>query len=137
MNLNRLKQELADFALVAFKQDELFFSSKQRGIAPLVSLCEKNTDRSELYVADKVIGKAAALLCVQCNAKMLYAKVISEAALSVLDKYKIDAAYDTLVPFIKNKEGDNKCPMEKLASGVDEPIKMLRRAKNFLETLKL
>lgn len=136
MNLNRLKQELKDFALVAFMQGELFFSSKQRGIAPLVALCEKNMNNEELYLADKVIGKAAALLCVQCNAKMLYAKVISQAALRVLEKHSIDVSYDTLVPYIKNREGNGRCPMELLSGGVDKPGEMLLRAQNFLKTTK-
>lgn len=137
MNHKRLKQELADFALVAYRREELFFSSKQRGIAPLVALCEKNIDMDELCAADKVIGKAAALLCVQCNVKTLYAKVISEAALSVLEKNNIDVSYETKVPYIKNREGDGKCPMELLAKGVDKPSVMLKRAQNFLEKLNI
>ena len=137
MNLNLLEQELKDFALVAYRRDERLFSSKQRGIAPLVALCEKNIDHDELYLADKVIGKAAALLCVHCNAKMLYAKVISQAGLSVLQDHGIEAKYDKLVPFIKNRERDGKCPMELLSDGVDKPSDMLKRAQNFLETMKL
>ena len=132
MNHNRLKQELKDFALVAFKQDEFYYSSKQRGIAPLVALCEKSVRKDDLYLADKVIGKAAALLCVHCGVKVLYAKVISEAALAVLQQYDIDTEYDKLVPYIRNREGDGKCPMEKLAHGISDPGEMLLRAQNFL-----
>jgi hypothetical protein len=135
LNHKRLKQELKDFALVAFKQDEFYYSSKQRGIAPLVALCEMKMSKDELYLADKVIGKAAALLCVKCGVTVLYAKVVSGAALDVLQQYDIDVAYDTLVPYIRNRERNGKCPMEKLAHGVTEPEQMLVRAQGFLKSM--
>ena len=135
MNHNQLKQELKDFALVAFKNDKLYYSSGQRGIAPLVALCEKNVQKDDLHIADKVIGKAAALLCAHCGVKVLFAKVISKAALEVLQQYNIDTEYDKLVPYIRNREGNGKCPMEKLAHCVSDPGEMLLRAQNFLKSL--
>ncbi|MBT3318758.1 MAG: DUF1893 domain-containing protein [Clostridia bacterium] len=135
MNRNQLKRELRDYALVVFKNDDLFFFSTQRGIAPLVELCDMNNGGNELFLADKVIGKAAALLCAHCGVKVLYANVISEAALAVLQQYGIDAEYEIKVPFIKNREGNDKCPMEKLAHDVSDPGEMLLRAQNFLKSL--
>ena len=137
MNHNQLKLELKDYACISFRNDELYFSSNQRGIAPLVALCEKNANKDELHVADKVIGKAAALLCVRCSVKVLYAKVVSEAALAVLTAHDIDVSYGRVVPFIKNREGDGKCPMEKLATGTSDPSEMLLRAVAFLKSMSI
>lgn len=135
MNHRRLKLELKDYACIAFKNDEEFFSSKQRGIAPLVKLCNANPSHDELHAADKVIGKAAALLCALSGIKVLYAKVVSQAALDVLATYDIDVRYDIKVPYIKNRAGDGKCPMEKLASGTEDPSEMLLRAQDFLKSM--
>jgi hypothetical protein len=137
LNHKQLKHALKGYSLVAFKQDEFFFSSLQRGITPLVALCEKNAARDELSLADKVIGKAAALLCVRCGVKTLYAKVLSEEALAVLEASDINTEYEELVPYIENRSGDGKCPMESLAQGVQSPEQMLARVQQFLKELNI
>lgn len=136
MNHDQLKRSLGEYACIAYNSQGLVFTSKLRGVAPLAELCELNTENEELYVADKVVGKAAALLCAYCNVKMLYAAVISEAALEVLASYAIDVSYTALVPYIKNRSGDGKCPMEQLSSDTDSPEEMYRRVKEFLENLQ-
>ena len=133
MNHEQLKLMLGDYACIAYTDHGLVFTSKERGIAPLVELCELNKAKQELFAADKVIGKAAALLCIYCNIKMLYARVISKPALEVLEDNGIDTNYDKLVPYIKNRTGNGKCPMEKLAKGVDDPEMMFKKAKEFVD----
>lgn len=136
MNHEQLKTMLGDYACIAYTDHGLVFTSKERGIAPLVELCELNTVKEGLFIADKVIGKAAALLCVYCNIKMLYARVASKAAIEVLEDNGVDTNYDKLVPYIKNRTGKGKCPMEKLAKDVDSPEEMFNKAKDFLEKNK-
>lgn len=139
MSLNhiQLKQELqrGGYTCVAYDQNGLYFSSFDRGVAPLAQLCDKNDTQAKLYLADKITGKAAALLTVQCGTKMLYTGVITPDALSVLDSYAIDVRYEQIVPYIKNRTGDGKCPMEKLAQGVTSPQAMLSKVLEFLEAV--
>ena len=105
MTLELLKASLNDYACIAYSDEGLVYTSRQRGIGPLVELCEMNTALDELYVADKVIGKAAALLCVKCSVKMLYAKVASEAAVKILKEHGIETSYDELAEYIKGQDG--------------------------------
>ena len=55
---------------------------------------------SRASVADKVVGKAAALLCVYSDIVATYAVTASESGLEVLRKNGIPYEFDTQVPVI-------------------------------------
>jgi hypothetical protein len=74
-------------------------------------------------VADKVIGKAAAMICEHAGIKELSTKLISEKAVNVLKNTSIIFEYEKLVPYIKNRDQTGMCPIEKLsleATNIDE-----------------
>lgn len=133
-NHGQLKEALerGGYTCIAFNDNGLHYSSHQRGIVPLFELCEKNTAGVPLFVADKVIGKAAALLCVYCRVAVLYADVISESALQVLTEHGIDVQYGKAVEYIKNRDGTGKCPMEALSKGVTNADEMFARILAFV-----
>ena len=138
MNHKKLKSKLNNggYTCIAYGQKGLFYSSYLRGIAPLVLLCEKSSVPKKLFIGDKVIGKAAALLCIKCGAAVLYADVISKDAISILSEHKVSLAYRERVDYIKNRSGDGKCPMEGLAYGVSSPDIMYKKAKAFIEGIR-
>lgn len=61
---------------------ETVHTSNHRGVRPLLELLE--TDVTGFCAADKVVGKATALLYRLLNVKAVHAQVISQAALQVL-----------------------------------------------------
>ena len=63
-------------------------------------------------IADKVIGKLAVSLLAVSGVKEIYADVLSEYAIPVLEQNNIKFEYKTKVPFIINKEHTGMCPME-------------------------
>ena len=71
--------------------------------------------------ADKVIGKAAALLFVYGGIRQVYAGVISTPALEVFQQYGVVCEYGTLVDRIQNRKGDGLCPMETRAMTLTLP----------------
>ena len=72
-------------------------------------------------VADKVIGKAAALLMALGEIKEVYTLIISEPALQVFENHKIKYFYDKKVDRIVNRTGDGLCPMESLCLDIYDP----------------
>ena len=72
-------------------------------------------------VADKVIGKAAALLMAFGEIKEVHTLIISEPALQVFENHKIKYFYDKKVDRIVNRTGDGLCPMETLCLDVENP----------------
>ncbi len=71
----------------------------------------KNALRGAI-IADKVIGKLAGSLLAVAGVKEIYADILSEYAIPVLEKYNIKYEYKTLVPYIINNDHTGMCPME-------------------------
>ena len=89
------------------------FTSVKRGIAPILELIDTDINMlEEAVVADKVIGKAAALLLAYGKIQSVYADIISEHAILILEQYHIAYTYQTKVPYIINRTNTGMCPME-------------------------
>jgi len=96
--------------------------SGEHGIRPPLLWLRENPDILRgAEVADKVIGKAAALLFAHGGARSVWAARMSEAARDFLRAAGIAFAYDELVPAILNRDGTGLCPMEQRAMEMDEP----------------
>lgn len=94
----------------------------QRGIAPLTqTLLEQPRKMKNAVIADRIIGKAAALLAVYGGAAAVYGAVMSGAGLAVLREHGIEAEYGTLTGEIRNRANTDICPMEKTVLGIDSP----------------
>ena len=96
-------------------------TSEFKGIRRLLALVNEKTELSEGFVADRIVGKAAALLMVLQGAKNVYADTLSEPAYAVFEKYGVNFSFRKLVPVILNRSGDDICPMEKTVLDIDDP----------------
>ena len=85
----------------------------QRGIKDLYDILRNNRQLLDgATIADKVIGKGAAALMIAGGVTMVYADVISEAAMELFKQYSIKVEYDKRVANIINRRGDGICPVE-------------------------
>lgn len=123
-NINDLKEILLkeNHTIVIYKDDASVIVSDDRGVAPLMKLLQDNKSQLQnSMVADKVIGKAAALLMAYAGIKEVYTPVVSLLALEVFENHNIKISYDKAVERIVNRKGDGLCPMETLCLEVDNP----------------
>ena len=98
------------------------YTSKLSGVFPLLDIIKNAPEvLSGACVADKIVGKAAAVLLVYAGVKEVYAKTVSSYAILVLKKAGINLVYEKKVPFIKNRAGTDICPMEKLVLDIEDP----------------
>lgn len=116
-------------------KDNVLYTSATRGVRPLLDWTAAGTDLHGFSAADKVVGKAAALLFVRAGIVRLYAHVLSEPALAVLQAHGIPVEYGTLVPGIINRSGDGPCPMEAAVSGTEDPEEAIRLIRQKLAEL--
>lgn len=105
-----------EYSIVVVKENEIVYKSESKGLQSLISLykTKKNT-LEDSSIADKVIGRAAALILVDANIKEVYADLISQNAIDILDKSDIPYEYKTQVKEIKNRDNTGMCPMEELS----------------------
>ena len=107
----------------------------RRGIAPMLGFISSAVDLNGYSVADRVVGKAAALMFVKCGIVAVYAKTLSESGKKVLDKHNIPVECDTLTDKIINRDGTDICPMEKTVWDCDDPETAYVLLKNKLAAM--
>ena len=102
----------------------------------VIDLFELLTNEPQLLegacVADRVIGRGAALLMVKGGVREVFAYVMSEPALEVLRRAGIPTTYASLQPNIINRTGTDICPIEKLTAATTDPEEAYRLIGNFL-----
>lgn len=90
-----------------------------RGIVPLLKVVDEYSN-VKAVVADLIIGKAAALLCVKAGITAVYGKVMSKDAITIFKTYNIEYCYETLTDKIINRQGNDICPMEKTVLNIND-----------------
>lgn len=110
---------------------------RNRGVADLYRMITDNPKFiNGATVADKVIGRGAALLLVKGNATEIYAEVISYGALDILQKAGIRVSYGKKTAHIINRTGTGPCPVEQLTAATDSPDEAYRLIRTFIRSLK-
>ncbi len=125
-----------DKAIVIVKDGKVIFTSEGRGIKPIyTALNEFKEELEGSSVADKVIGKAAAMICKHAGIKELSTKLISKEAVNVLKNTSIVYEYDKLVPYIKNRDQSGMCPVETLSIETNNIDDLLLKISIFIERI--
>ncbi|MEM2987799.1 MAG: DUF1893 domain-containing protein, partial [Candidatus Bathyarchaeia archaeon] len=123
--------------IVVVKDFKLLFESKGHGISNLLETLDTLGDSIRgASIADKIVGKAAALLCISAKVKAVYAPIMSMEAKRVLEKYGVYAEWDMLVEKILDSSGKDICPFERAAMEINDPKEAYRKFKTLLEALK-
>lgn len=117
-----------DHSVVLVRGDDVLVSD-DRGVAPLVGWVDSGDDLSGFSAADRVVGRAAALLYVLLGVEAVHGDVMARGAMDVLSAHGITASHGTLAEQIVNRAGTGPCPMEAATAGIDEPSEALRAIK--------
>ena len=131
MDYDRLKQELHERQCSLVVQDSTgrVTHYNKKGVRDLDELLNKHPETLRgAYVADKVVGKAAAGLMVVGGVAGLYTDVMSNQALPLLTEAGVECHYAQRVDHIVIADGDDRCPLEKIvgpASSASEVVNLL------------
>lgn len=117
-------------------KDDIIYTSDLKGIAPMVNFIEQNTDLKGFSAADKIVGKAVAMLFISAGVTSVYADVMSKAAVSIFSDYCVDYSYNILTENIINRTGNGLCPMEQAVSNISDISQALSVIKNAIEKLR-
>lgn len=122
------------YTLAVIRENQVVFHSQERGIKPLYTLYQEQPELLKgALVADKVTGKAAAVLSVLCGVKEVYSDLISEHALEVLQQGGVKASYLQKTPYIINRTKTGMCPMETLVLSAESPEEAAERLQEFFK----
>ena len=132
---NRLHEE--DLTLTVVKDIEILFETNSHRISGFLCAIEQlGTKLKGASIADRVAGKAIALLCVYAGIREVYAEVLSRKAKAVFDENGIPCKWKELVDNILNLNRRGICPFEKAAADISDPEKAYATFKALLQSFK-
>ena len=105
--------------------NDQIYTSRLRGVTPLLSWLDEGLDLQGFSAADKVVGKAAAFLYVMLGVKEVYAQVMSTPAKAVLEAHHIPNGCEAEVAAIRNRTNTGFCPMETTVWEITDPLEAL------------
>lgn len=134
--IERLKELITSgHSLALCQENGVLTAYDGRGVSDLLCLVTEYPEMlSGSLAADKVVGKGAAALLALGGVREVYATLMSQPALAMLEKYGIIASYGTLAPHILNRRGDGFCPVETLCAPCQTAEECLPKIKQFIES---
>ena len=112
------------------------YTSRERGVRPLISLLETRRSFAGATAADKTVGAGAAHLYVLLGIDALWANVISENAEKILKGNGIEVLYGERVPYIINRQGNGICPIERAVADAGDSNEAYKLILDALRKLK-
>lgn len=121
----------SNLTLVVAKNGKLLYKSRSHGVTDLLIMIDALGSRAEgASLADSIIGRAAAMLCIYSKIVGVYGTTLSEGAVTILKAAGVRHEYGTLVPKILNRKKNDICPFDRAVSGIEDPRVALERLRS-------
>lgn len=128
--------EEEDIVIAVVKDGKLIYKSNEKGIKPIYTLATEMMEvMNNASIADKVIGKGAAILCNYMGVKDVYGQLMSTNAIDFLEGAGIIYSYDKSCCHIENRDRSDLCPIEKLSMDIEDGDLLIERIEKFLQSL--
>ena len=120
--LEQAKKALqGEIPFAAVLADGRLITSEKKGIAPMMALLKEDADILKgACVADRVIGRAAALLMEKAGVAAAFGGIVSSHALKAFGKSNISFTFEKEVEYIINRTKTGMCPMEQTVLGIED-----------------
>ena len=119
-DLERAKELLTGSATCVLVKGASTYISARSGIAPMLDFLGAGVPLEGFSAADRIIGRAAAMLFARAGVTRVYGEVMSRGGADYLDAHGIEHSCGTLTDVIINRSGTGMCPMEQTVSGIDD-----------------
>jgi hypothetical protein len=115
--------EASGMSLIIHKEGRVVFRSSSKGLLPHLEAI-RGLGREALrgtVVADKIVGRAAALLMLYSLPSEVHAGVITVGGRRLLEEGGVMVFYADEVEAVKVKDGMIYCPFESMVQGISDP----------------
>lgn len=131
--VRRIKQGRATCVVV--RDGQINSAESPRGISYVIALYEQGKLQNA-FVADKIIGKAAAMIFTLGGVRACYGETVSKSAASWLVAKGVSVEYGHLVERIQNRQGNGVCPMESTVAHINDETEALAALKRKVDELR-
>jgi hypothetical protein len=123
--------------LCIVRNGKILFETASHGLSGFLRATEELGEQlSGASVADKIVGKAVALLCLHSKIEAVYASVISRTAKELFEQHSVCAEWGELVENILSDCKPTACPFERLAAEIADPHEGYKRLKALQDSLR-
>ncbi len=138
LELAKEKFRADSLAFVIVKDGAVLSTGTRDGIGELIQAIDALGEVGHgASLADKIVGKAVAMVARAAHMRAVYSPLASQAALDTLALDHIALEYDHLVPLILNKRNDGPCPMERLTQPIHDPLQAAAALREFVRARAL
>ncbi|MGD0979058.1 MAG: DUF1893 domain-containing protein [Candidatus Bathyarchaeia archaeon] len=131
----RLGKEGLTLSIV--KDGQVLFETASHGISGLLSAIQDLDERlNGASAADKIVGKAIALLCLYAKIEGVYGSVMTREAKKLFEENKVHAEWEELIRNILDNCRSATCPFDRLAAGITDPEEAYKKLKALQDSLK-
>ena len=136
-DLDAAKSRLYELKLTLsiVKNGTVLFETDSHRISGFLGAIEQlGAELEDASAADKVAGKALALLCVYAGISEVYAEILSKKAKTVFEENEIHCEWKDLVDNILDLNQSDVCPFEKTAADISDPERAYKALKALLQS---
>ncbi len=122
LEIAKMRLEENDLRLCIVKCKQAIFETRAPRIVGFLEAIERFKEKLDgASVADRVVGKAIALLCVYSKIRAVYASTLGREAKTVLEKNAICIRWNNLVDNILSDDKAEMCVFEKMLTETTNP----------------
>jgi hypothetical protein len=126
-----------NLTLAIVKNGSLLYCTKSHGLCGFLEAVEKcGANLEGASVADRVAGKALALLCVHAKVKEVYAVVVSRKAQELFKQHRIGCRWNQIVETLLDADRKGVCRFEKAVAQISAPQQAYKTLRGMVEKAK-
>lgn len=132
VNRARISLTHGEKTFVIVGENKLLHYSDEHRVKPLLDLIENNPSMlEEAIVGDRIVGRAAALLCAYSKVKAVFAISISDEAIELLEAHNILATWQDTVPYIVEKDLSSRYKLDVYLKDIEDPEQAVQMMKKY------
>ncbi len=125
--------EFENLAFVIVREKRILARGTKDGVCELLAAIDDlGAQARNASLADRVVGKAVALIAVGAGIYAVDTPLASQSAVDVLEAHGIVCHARFIVPQILNRRGNGPCPLEQLTQPFDDPATAIAKLREFI-----
>lgn len=137
LELSKKQLYSKQLTLVIAKNGQVLFETDSHRISGFIHAIDTlETKLKGASIADRVAGKALALLCIYAGIREVYAEVLSQKAKLLFEENNVACEWEHLVENVMDINKTGMCPFEKAAAEISNPKVSYATFKALLENMK-
>ena len=120
--------------LIVIRDEKQLHFSTERGMKPLLDIIDKDVELlNGSIVGDRIVGRAAAFLCIYGKARAVYASSMSDEAIELFEKYDILPTWQDAVPYIVERDLKSRYKLDLHVKDVEDPAVAVQMIRDYVE----